>query len=418
VTVEKLILGLIRVAAHLLLFYLRLRIRFLPRKAVLFVGQAYYNAWYLSRGLRTIGWRADVFNWDTSPASQIYYHGEDFSLLSPALKGRWPRLRFYLFALFNYDVFHFSNAHGLSFGLGIGFRHFSITPMREIELLRKAGKKIVYSNNGCFDGVSQTSFRKWQTPPVCDECRWRNESAVCSDARNLAWGEYRNRMTDYQCTLGGNRADFNDDPRVHEVPEFYCLDPEIWKPDLSIPEKFRLSAKPGQVRLYHSVGNFDTRTDESGTNIKSTHIYVPLVKRLQAEGIDVDFVFFSNVPNIDLRYYQVQADVFLDMLTFGFFGATAREAMMLGKPVVCYLRPSWLDSIRREVPGYVEELPVVSATPATAYETVRTLVADPDLRRRIGDRSRQFALKWHSSDAGKRRLARIYSDLLGIPERA
>ncbi len=417
-TIASFVSGPIRLATALLLLYLRLRIRYRPRKSVLFVGQAYYNAWYLSRGLRTIGWRAEVFNWDTNPSSQIYYHGEDISLMSPALKGTGAKLRFYVHALLTYDVFHFSNAHGLSFGMEITFCYFRIPSIQLIELLRRAGKKIVYSNNGCLDGVSQSSFRKWQTPPVCDECRWRAEPSVCSDVRNLTWGAFRNRMADYQCTIGGNRADYNDDPRVHEVPEFYCLDPEVWRPDLPVPATFMLPAKPGQVRLYHAVGNFDTRTDKSGINIKSTHIYVPLVRRLQSEGIDVDFVFFSNVPNIDLRYYQVQADVFLDMLTFGFFGATAREAMMLGKPVVCYLRPSWLESIRQELPGYVEELPVVSATPSTAYETVRALVLDPDLRRRIGEKSRQFALKWHSSEAGKRRLNRIYSELLGISNQA
>ena len=37
------------------------------------------------------------------------------------------------------------------------------------------------------------------------------------------------------------------------------------------------------------------------------------------------------------------------MLTYGFFGAGAREAMMLGKPVVCYLRDEWLDQMRAEI---------------------------------------------------------------------
>ena len=30
------------------------------RKSVLFVGQAYYNHWYLSRRLRDLGWKADL----------------------------------------------------------------------------------------------------------------------------------------------------------------------------------------------------------------------------------------------------------------------------------------------------------------------------------------------------------------------
>ena len=78
--------------------------------------------------------------------------------------------------------------------------------------------------------------------------------AVCSDEKNLAWGKLRNSLADYQITIGGNRADYNDDPRVHEVPEFYCLDPLFWSPDLLIPTNYRLPFSSSTVKIYHSVG--------------------------------------------------------------------------------------------------------------------------------------------------------------------
>ena len=88
------------------------------------------------------------------------------------------------------------------------------------------------------------------------------------------------------------------------------------------------------------------------------------------------------------------------MLTYGFFGATAREAMMLGKPVVCYLRPEWLESMRAEIPDYVDELPVVSATPETVRDVLIDLIEHPEKRAELGRRSREFAVKWHSARAG------------------
>jgi glycosyltransferase involved in cell wall biosynthesis len=400
---------LIRISAPLV----RLRTRIQPWRSVLFSGQAYYNSWYLSRALRERGWRADVLNWDLDDASQIYYHGEDYRFAEET--PRYRQLWFYLLALWRYDVFHFSNARSISFGSGIKgcFETFS-GPAAEIYLLKKIGKKIVYSNNGCLDGVSQSSFRRWGPEPVCDICPWRDVPAVCSDERNLEWGRFRNSVVDYQCLLGGNRVDFNDDPSVHEVPEFYCLDPEVWRPDLEVPPAFRLSFPPGTVRLYHAVGNFDSRTDATGVNIKSTHVYQSLVCKLKSERLPVEMMFFSKVPNRDLRFYQVQADIFLDMLTYGFFGATAREAMMLGKPVICFLRPEWLESMRHEIPEYVDELPVLSATPKTVETALRELVADPRKRAEIGARGRRFALKWHSSTAASRRFDEIYSGLLGL----
>jgi len=382
---------------------------------VLFAGQCYYHPWYLSRGLQAIGWRADVLNWDPDSASEIYYHGHDFRFEYGNAVDRLLQLGFYLKALWKYDVFHFSNAHGIQFGWHIqAFFRVLMGDRSEVWLLKRLGKKIVYSNNGCLDGVSQTSFSKWGPESVCAICPWRARPEVCSDERNLAWGRFRNSVSDFQCLFGGNRVDCNIDSRIHEVPEFACLDPEIWRPDLGIPERFRLKFPEGTVRLFHAVGNFDSRTDSSGVNIKSTHIYVPLVERLKSEGIKVELMFFSKIPNTDVRFYQAQADVFLDMLTYGFFGATAREAMMLGKPVICFLRPEWLASMAEEIPDYVGELPIVNATPATVYTVLKDLIDHPEKRIEIGKRSRAFALKWHSSGAAARRFDKIYSQLLGL----
>jgi glycosyltransferase involved in cell wall biosynthesis len=166
------------------------------------------------------------------------------------------------------------------------------------------------------------------------------------------------------------------------------------------------------VKIYHAVGNFKSRSDEDRKNIKCTHIYVDIVERLRAEGHNVELIFFSNVPNKELRFYQVQTDIFVDMLTYGFFGATAREGMMLGKPVVCFLRPEWLDSMRREIPEYVDELPIISATPDTIYEVLKDLIESPEKRKEIGLRSRHFAVKWHSAEAGAQRFDAIYTSLL------
>jgi len=385
----------------------------LRSKRVLYAGQAYYNAWYLSRALRRRGWKADVLNWDLNPDTQIYYHGQDisFDAEDPNLAGRM--IAFYLHAIYAYDLFHFSNANGIAFGWPVAneiARRFG--DHAEIHLLKALGKKIVYSNNGCQDGVAQSSFASWGDEPVCDICRWKNVPEVCSDERNLAWGRFRNHVADYQCLLGGNRKDWNNDPRVHEVPEFFCLDPEVWKPDLQIPEKFRLPVREGVIRLYHAVGHYSERTNEDGVNIKSSHIYLPLVEQLKREGWDVELLSPEGVPNRDVRYIQAQADIFLEMLSFGWFGANAREAMMLGKPVICYIRPEWLENVRRELPEYADELPIVSATPATVKEVLLDLMKNEDKRREIGRRSREFAMKWHSSDAGAVRMAEIYERVM------
>lgn len=90
----------------------------------------------------------------------------------------------------------------------------------------------------------------------------------------------------------------------------------------------------------------------------------------------------------------------------------AGEAMMLGKPFVCYLRPEWLKSIRREQPDFVAELLVVSATPETVESVLTDLVLNPEKRRELGRRGREFALKWYSAKNAAAVFDRIYTQLL------
>ncbi len=380
------------------------------RKSVLFVGQAYYNHWYLSRELRKLGWRADLV--DIDPGNRGFYHGHDRRLTGSSRRALVRDLAFYARAARDYDVFHFANAWGLRLSDAIGgFVDHRLSPGADVRALRRLGKKIVYTNNGCLDGVAQSSFRAWPPYPTCDDCPFQQLPSVCSDELNLRWGALRNELADYVALLGGNRADHNVAPNVHENPWVYCLDPDVWSPDLLVPGNYRLAGDA--VRIYHSVGNADRRS-QAGTmrNTKSTHVYVPLVEQLRAEGHDCELIFFKDVPNLELRYYQAQADVFVDMLTTGFPGATAREGMMLGKPVVAYIRPEWMDQVRRELPAYADELPIVNATPETVHDVLAELVSDRERREEIGARSRAFALKWHAADVAARRLDRIYTELL------
>src|SRR4051794_26534675 len=124
------------------------------RPGVLYVGQAFYHPFYLSRALRELGWRADVLNWDPNPAAQHHYHGQDFTF---TYRGHSDALRhgaFFARAAARYDVFHFSNAHGLRFGQALhAFASRFGGAGAEIRLLKRLGKKIVYTNNGCLDGV-------------------------------------------------------------------------------------------------------------------------------------------------------------------------------------------------------------------------------------------------------------------------
>ena len=194
------------------------------------------------------------------------------------------------------------------------------------------------------------------------------------------------------------------------MPEYWCLDPKHWNEKLQIPEKYQINEKD-KTLLFHQIGNSNLRT-LNGEDIKCTHIYSEVIKRLKSEGFNIEFVTATKIPSVDLRFILMQADLCLDMLTYGWFGAGAREAMMLGVPVICYLRPEWKKNISYENPNYVKELPIINSNVENIYETLKNLIKNKRKLKKIGKKSKKFALKWHSSVAGAKKMDKIYKQLI------
>src|SRR5207247_11086104 len=108
------------------------------------------------------------------------------------------------------------------------------------------------------------------------------------------------------------------------------------RPDHEIPEKYRRPRAPGEMIVYHSVGNHALRA-RNGRDLKGTGATIAAVERLRGEGVPVRLEFVTDVPNKEVRFIQAQADIVVDQLNHGRYGAQAREGMMLGKPTVCYI---------------------------------------------------------------------------------
>jgi glycosyltransferase involved in cell wall biosynthesis len=134
------------------------------------------------------------------------------------------------------------------------------------------------------------------------------------------------------------------------------------------------------------------------------------VNRLRDEGHRLRLEFVTDVPNKDVRFIQAQADIIVDQLRYGRYGATAREGLMLGVPVVGALNTSELVPTARS--ECMEEAPIVHATEETIYEVLKDLVVSPDKRRAIGAASRAYALKWWSADACAARFEDVYDRLM------
>jgi glycosyltransferase involved in cell wall biosynthesis len=380
------------------------------RRSVLFSHHCYYNFFYLARALRARGWDAVALSTEPpdGPHANLY-HGEDLTVFDPD-PARHDRLveEFFTRTLDRFGIVH-------SYGLGRlsvfdanndVSSDFRAIPWDILERKRR-GVLIGYSHCGCLDGVRQSTFECW-SPMTCGNCVWRDQPAVCSNERNLTWGRKLTTIVDLLCTETDPPLDFKGSPKAFRAPLTFALDPEIWRTDLEPPGHLIRPRSRDEVLVYHGMANFELGSRE-GRNVKGTGAIVAAVEQLQREGLNIRLDFVKDVPSKDNRFVQSQADIIVDQLNYGRYGALGREGMMLGKPVVGRVNKD--DGDGRPATQCILETPIVDADERSIVDVLRRLASDPQGRKEIGEASRAHALKWWSADRLAQRFEYVYDRL-------
>jgi hypothetical protein len=100
-----------------------------------------------------------------------------------------------------------------------------------------------------------------------------------------------------------------------------------------------------------------------------------------------------------------ESDIFVDQLVLGDYGMAALEALALGKPVVCYLKPS-LAAL------YGPELPIVNATQDTLPDVLEALIRNGARRRALGRQGRAHVERHHDARRIAQQLKTIYETVI------
>ncbi len=181
-----------------------------------------------------------------------------------------------------------------------------------------------------------------------------------------------------------------------------CVVPGLF--DTVVPTRVRLDLTglavsppdPGRVRpvVVHSP---------TATAAKGTPAVLAAVEKARATH-EVELRLLHQVPRPEVLDALRACDLFLDQFVVGAYGLAAVEAMALGKPVVCYLKPSM-------VARYPPDLPIVNATQDTLAETLARLLDDGPLRHELGLRGRSYVERHHDARAAARELLALYGRL-------
>lgn len=178
-----------------------------------------------------------------------------------------------------------------------------------------------------------------------------------------------------------------------------CIDIEAWQPKRNYSSH---DGHSGPVRVLHTPNH---------RGFKGTEFLVQAVNELRQDGLQVELVLLEGVPNARVREMMHQVDILAEQFIAGIYAMSALEGLASGLPVIANLENEVYTRVFRRY-SYLNECPIVSATPESLKAVLNALVTNPKLREVLGRAGRQYAEKYHSFEKARYLFGSIYDKLL------
>lgn len=319
--------------------------------------------------------------------SDVILRSERLKGLDPFLQGRvishyWSYLCFD-YIISNFDIFH------------ISYVGFGILPekywMLEIDLIKQKGAQIIilpygsdwiqyskYSNSASFKHGLLAHYPH----SIAGEERLEEKISFLNKKANII-------------VAGGNLV-----TKVWHVLScnYIIVDEERFNKEEGESDK----PKSGKIIIAHSPNH---------RLIKGTEYLIEAVEQLIREGYNIELLLLEKMKNDDvLMALKYKADILVDQLLSG-YALSAIEGMACGLPVISNMEDTEYDRKVLRRFSYLDECPILSATPETIKENLKYLVKNPALVKQLGSAGREYVLKYHSRKAAQFLFNSIYDKI-------
>lgn len=295
------------------------------------------------------------------------------------------RMWFALSSPFKFDIFHYY--FGRSFMCWDDWGSRNPLWYSDMKLAKALGKKVFLTFQGCDARLGGRSNQRNRVTP----CRERHCKAypVCSSGYDTV------KLSAIQTIASYADKIFVLNPELaHYVPQSTFL------PYTSIKmtgQTFTPPRTEGPLRFLHAP---------SSPDVKGTEFVIEAVERIRKTH-EVEFVLVQGLPHAEAIKLYSSADLVIDQLLCGWYGGFAVEVMAMGKPVIAYMRDEDFDVLPRAMR---EEIPVISATPDTIYQTLVEAIANRRYWPEWGKKSYDFVHRWHNPSFIAKAMVFAYTD--------
>lgn len=290
----------------------------------------------------------------------------DINMVKPNI---WKRLFFTIWAILNYDVFHFFWGKSL-----FSFWRFQNIDLPILKILNK--KVIVHFRGLDIVDIKYFDYRRelYYNPKI-------KAPALSRKGQLKALQKWRR----YADTLLVSEPDlFAAIPEATLSPQ--AIDCMYWS-----SSKPPLSKKDGIIRIVHAP---------TSRRKKGTEFIESAIRNLKDKGYAIELLLAEKMPAHAIKEIYEKADIGVDQLLYGWHGKVSVEIMSMGKPVLCY--------IDEDLRKYRPDLPIINATPQTIEAELERLINNIEEREAISKSSIEYAKKYHDVEKIIDNLLEIY----------
>ena len=340
------------------------------------------NPWCLSRAERMLGIQSDVVvfksTWLKYPADKrLYFEKKHF------ISRELSRLRFFKQAIEEYDVFHFNFGRSIiDYPFSGFFNHI------DLPLLKKMGKKIVVTFQGCDARIKSFCIKNFKIS-ACAEC----DVWYC----NFILDQFKKKRIQKVLKYADQVFVLNPD-LLHVVPdaEFlpYCADTHRLTKLQKNKNKIVNEENKNTITILHAP---------TSRAIKGTKYLLQACKKLRENGYNIELQLIEKTSHEKAIRMYLDADIVVDQLLVGWYGAFAVEVMALGKPVICYLREEDLNFL-----PFKDKIPIINATPFNIYDVLKNIIDEFNNLSRISKLCKRYVRFVHDPIKIAKRVIKAY----------
>lgn len=325
-------------------------------------------AWALSKGENELGHLSEVLYTDNSWLK--YPCDKQVKLGSSKTINSFKLCKEFLAIRKKYDVFHFNFGKSL-----VEMNQFGVK-LAELPFYPK-GKRLLMTFNGC-DARQKFRTMKKREIAACHDHKCYN--GMCNSGR-LDRKRYKNilkasKYIDHMFAVNPDLLHFLPSEKSSFLP-YAVLDSEKSKIPILQKKEFLIVHAPTQREA------------------KGSYEIIKAVKSLQAEDSSINFALIENIKHSEALKLYREADLVIDQVKIGWYGALAVECMYMSKPVAVYIDKGDLALIPKEMARDLESS-VINITPDNILVVLKEFIDDSQKLREIGDSARDYAHKWHS----------------------